>query len=278
MKQKKSTFITAFFGVFLVIILILSIHFAKDFLRLYPRIMVNHMVYQQREEPVDALPQGYVEMGMLESVLAREKGNPTKNFQGVNLDEKYTGNRLYMSDVIFNTIYLEDDTGKYIPFVRVYDDENGFDMTDYEVARLLGYSSAYCYATYELEGGDYLIGFLAGDEEAHSDLGAVLFQFKNGQYELLSKVIHPGKALDPNAIALGVLSAPGGESYDVIQSNHSNLAKIRRLSGTEVLEEKVDDDQPSMTVLKASLASPEVIYTFHDPEGQEIERIHHGGK
>ena len=49
---------------------------------------------------------------------------------------------------------------------------NGFSLTDQEVARMLGYSSAYCFSTYEMNNGLYIIGFLADGEAKHSDIGA----------------------------------------------------------------------------------------------------------
>ena len=79
-------------------------------------------------------------------------------------------------------------------------DRNGFGLTDQEVARMLGYSSAYCFSTYEMDNGLYIIGFLADGKIEHSDIGAGLFQFKDGKYQLISQTIHKGQALEQDRI------------------------------------------------------------------------------
>ncbi|MFV0343806.1 MAG: hypothetical protein ACK5JH_13110 [Anaerocolumna sp.] len=269
LNYKKPAFWTVLIGVLIVVGVCVSL--VTNSLNYHQKIMVNNMVYQQKDENIDALPEGSIVLGTLESVLEREKENPPKNFQAVNIDNKYAGNALYQSDTVANTIYLEDLTGKYIPFIRVYDDKNGFDMTEQEVARILGYSSAYCYSTYEMDGGLYIIGFLAGGNEGNSDIGAGLFQYKNGQYELLSQTIHKGQALEQNRIALGTLTAPDDQYIDVILSNNENLAEIRRVAGADAISEKVDGVNPSMTVMKFSKTLTDVTYTFYDAAGQEID-------
>lgn len=47
------------------------------------------------------------------------------------------------------------------PLSEELGDRNGFGLTDQEVARMLGYSSAYCFSTYEMDNRLYIIGFLA---------------------------------------------------------------------------------------------------------------------
>jgi len=269
LNYKKPAFWAVLIGVLIVVGVCVSL--VTNSLNYHQKIMVNNMVYQQIDENIDALPEDSIVLGTLESVLEWEKENPKKNFQAVNLDNKYTGSMLYLSDSVENTVYLEDFTGKYIPFIRVYDDKNGFDMTDQEVARILGYSSAYCYATYEMDGGFYIVGFLTGGNEGNSDIGAGLFQYKNGQYELLNKSIHQGLALEQNRIALGMLTTPDDQYFDVILSNNENLAKIRRVAGADVISEKVDDVNPSMTVMKFSETLTDVTYTFYDNAGLEID-------
>lgn len=150
-------------------------------------------------------------------------------------------------------------------------DINGFGLTDQEVARTLGYSSIYCFSTYEMDNGLYIIGFLADGETKHSDMGAGLFQYKDGQYQLISQTIHKGQALEQDRIVVGMLIVPSNTYYDVILSNNENLAEIRRTSGGKVISEKVDRINPSMTVIKLPETLSNTTYTFYDANGQQID-------
>lgn len=150
-------------------------------------------------------------------------------------------------------------------------DRNGFGLTDQEVARMLGYSSAYCFSTYEMDNGLYIIGFLADGKIELSDIGAGLFQFKDGRYQLISQTIHKGQALEQDRIVQGMLNAPSNKYYDIVLSNNENLAEIRRTSGDKVTSEKVDRVNPSMTVIKLPEALSDTTYTFYDAAGQQID-------
>ncbi|AGA68952.1 antirepressor regulating drug resistance protein [Desulfitobacterium dichloroeliminans LMG P-21439] len=152
-------------------------------------------------------------------------------------------------------------------------DRNGFSLTDQEVASMLGLSSfsAYCFSTYEMDNGLYIIGFLADGKTEQSDIGAGLFQFKAGEYQLLSRTIHKGQALVQDRIVLGLLIAPSNKYYDVVLSNNENLAEIRHASGGEAISEKVDRVNPSMTVIKLPETLRDTRYTFYDVTGQQIE-------
>lgn len=150
-------------------------------------------------------------------------------------------------------------------------DSNGFGLTDQEVGRMLGYSSAYCFSTYEMDNGLYIIGFLADGKTEHSDIGAGLFQYEDGKYQLISQTIHQGQALEQDRIVQGMLNAPSDEYYDIVLSNNENLAEIRRTSGGKVTSEKVDRVNPSMTVIKLTEAFSDTTYTFYDAAGQQID-------
>lgn len=152
-------------------------------------------------------------------------------------------------------------------------DRNGFSLTDQEVGHMLGYSSSsvYCFSTYEMDNGLYIIGFLADGETKHSDIGAGLFQFKDGEYQLISQTIHKGQALEQDRIVQGMLIAPSNTYYDVILSNNENLAEIRRTSGGKVISEKVDRINPSMTVIKLPETLSDTTYTLYDANGQQID-------
>ncbi|HOJ09358.1 MAG TPA: M56 family metallopeptidase [Clostridiales bacterium] len=151
-------------------------------------------------------------------------------------------------------------------------DRNGFSLTDQEVGRMLGYSSAYCFSTYEMDNGLYIIGYLADGKTKHSDIGAGLFQFKDGEYKLIGQTIHKGQALEQDRIVQGMLIAPSNKYYDVVLSNNENLAEIRRTSGGKVISEKVDGVNPSMTVIKLPETLSDATYTFYDANGQQIDR------
>ena len=152
-------------------------------------------------------------------------------------------------------------------------DSNGFSLTDQEVGPMLGYSSSsvYCFSTYEMDNGLYIIGFLADGETKHSDIGAGLFQFKDGEYQLISQTFHKGQALEQDRIVQGMLIAPSNKYYDVILSNNENLAEIRRTNGDKVVSEKVDSVNPSMTVIKLPEKLSDTTYTFYDANGQQID-------
>ena len=151
-------------------------------------------------------------------------------------------------------------------------DRNGFGLTDQEVARMLGYpSSMYCFSTYEMDNGLYIIGFLADGETKHSDIGAGLFQYEDGKYQLISQTIHKGQALEQDRIVQGMLNDPSNKYYDIVLSNNENLAEIRRTLGGKVTTEKVDRVNPSMTVIKLPEVLSDTTYTFYDAAGQQID-------
>ncbi|MGI6677835.1 MAG: M56 family metallopeptidase [Dehalobacterium sp.] len=156
------------------------------------------------------------------------------------------------------------------PLSEKIGDRNGFSLTDQEVARMLGYSSAYCFSTYKMDNGLYIIGFLADGKMENSDIGAGLFQLKDGEYQLISQTIHKGQAMEQDRIVVGMLIAPSNKYYDVILSNNENLAEIRRTIGDKVVSEKVDRVNPSMTVIKLPETLNDTTYTFYDAIGQQI--------
>ena len=149
-------------------------------------------------------------------------------------------------------------------------DRSGFGLTDQEVARMLGYSSVYCFSTYERDNGLYIIGFLADGKTEHSDIGAGLFQFRDGKYQLISQTIHKGQALEQDRIAQGMLNAPSNKYYDIILSNNENLAEIRHTLNGKATSEKVDRVNPNMTVIELPEALSDTTYTFYDAAGQQI--------
>lgn len=113
--------------------------------------------------------------------------------------------------------------------------------------------------------------FPAYGKTEHSDIGAGLFQFKDGEYQLISQTIHKGQALEQDRIVQGMLIAPSNKYYDVILSNNENLAEIRRTSGGKVVSEKVDRVNPSMTVIKLSETLSNTMYTFYDANRQQVD-------
>src|SRR5699024_8093143 len=129
----------------------------------------------------------------------------------------------------------------------------------------------YCFSTYEMDKGLYIIGFLADGEIEHSDIGAGLFQFIDGKYQLISQTIHKGQALEQDRIVQGMLTAPSNIYYDVILSNNENLAEIRYTSDGKVTSEKVHGVNPSMTVINLPEALRDTRYTLYDPNGQQID-------
>ena len=149
-------------------------------------------------------------------------------------------------------------------------DRSGFGLTDQEVARMLGYSSVYCFSTYEMDNGLYIIGFLADGKTEHSDIGTGLFQFRDGTYQLISQTIHKGQALEQDRIAQGMLNAPSNKYYDIILSNNENLAEIRHTLNGKATSEKVDRVNPNMTVIELPEALSDTTYTFYDAAGQQI--------
>ncbi|NMA69799.1 MAG: hypothetical protein GX958_10320, partial [Desulfitobacterium sp.] len=157
------------------------------------------------------------------------------------------------------------------PLSEEIGDRYGFSLTDQEVAHMLGYSSAYCFSTYEMDNGLYIIAFLADGKMENSDIGAVLFQFKDGEYHLISQTIHKGRALEQDRIVQGMLIAPSNKYYDVILSNNENLAEIKYTTGDKVVSEKVDGINPSMTVIKLPEILRDRTYTFYDAKGQQID-------
>lgn len=181
--------------------------------------------------------------------------------------------QLKNGDVLLALGYDNEDNRRIRWLFRLEEigDRNGFSLTDQEVARMLGYSSAYCFSTYEMDNGLYIIGFLADGEAKHSDIGAGLFKFKDGEYQLISQTIHKGQALEQDRIVVGMLIAHSNTYYDVILSNNENLAEIRRTSGGKVVSEKVDHINPSMTVIKLPEILSEATYTFYDASGQRID-------
>ena len=136
---------------------------------------------------------------------------------------------------------------------------------------MLGYSSAYCFSTYEMDNGLYIIGFLADGKAEHSDIGASLFQYEDGKYQLISQTIHKGQALEQDRIVQGMLNDPSNKYYDIVLSNNENLAEIRRTLGGKVTSEKVDRVNPSMTVIKLPEALSDTTYTFYDAAGKQID-------
>jgi beta-lactamase regulating signal transducer with metallopeptidase domain len=179
--------------------------------------------------------------------------------------------QLKNGDVLLATGYDNNRRIRWLFKLEKISDSNGFGLTDQEVGRMLGYSSAYCFATYEMDNGLYIIGFLVDGKTEHSDIGAGLFQFKDGEYKLISQTIHKGQALEQDRIVQGILIAPSNKYYDVILSNNENLAEIRRTSGGKVASEKVDRVNPSMTVIKLPETLSDATYTFYDANGQQID-------
>ena len=94
-------------------------------------IRADGRIYVRQEGSVTALPEGSYEIGVLNSILHHTRDHPVEDFSGVNLDEKYAGNRLYRSGLADDVIYLEDLSGFYLPF-----------QTEAEVVRWLDYTQA----------------------------------------------------------------------------------------------------------------------------------------
>lgn len=183
--------------------------------------------------------------------------------------------QLKNDDILLALGYDNEDNGHIRGLFRLekISDKNGFGLTDQEVGPMLGYSSytAYCFSTYEVDNGLYIIGFLADGKTKHSDIGAGLFQFKDGEYQLISQTIHKGQALEQDRIAVGMLLTPSNTYYDVVLSNNENLAEIRRTSDGKIVSEKVDPVNPSMTVIKLPETLNDTTYTFYDSKGQQID-------
>ena len=175
-------------------------------------------------------------------------------------------------DVIKDGFTLEFNGGILYGYsLEEIGDRNGFSLTDQEVARMLGYSTAYCFSTYEMDNGLYIIGFLADGKMENLDMGAGLFQLKDGEYQLISQTIHKEQALEQDRIVVGMLIAPSNKYYDVILSNNENLAEIRRTTGDKVVSEKINRVNPSMTVIKLPETLSDTTYTFYDANGQQID-------
>lgn len=79
-------------------------------------IAVNGAVYTQKGDNISVLPADSVELGYLRSISHKSVDNPTGDFTGTNLDEKYAGCPIYQSAENDEIIYLEDYSGFYIPF------------------------------------------------------------------------------------------------------------------------------------------------------------------
>lgn len=182
--------------------------------------------------------------------------------------------QLKNGDVLLAIGYDDEDNRhiRWLFSLEEIGDRNGFGLTDQEVARMLGYSSSiYCFSTYEIDNGLYIIGFLADGKAKHSDIGAGLFQYEDGKYQLISQTMHKGQALEQDRIVQGMLNDPSNKYYDIVLSNNENLAEIRRTWGGKVTTEKVDRVNPSMTVIKLPEALSDTTYTFYDAAGQQID-------
>ena len=79
-------------------------------------IAVNGAVYTQKGDNISELPADSMELGYLRSISHKSVDNPTVDFTGTNLNEKYAGCPIYQSAENDAIIYLEDYSGVYIPF------------------------------------------------------------------------------------------------------------------------------------------------------------------
>ena len=73
------------------------------------------VLYIQKGENITSLPANNMKLGHLRSITHNSTSDPSINFTATNLDEKYAGCPIYQSED-YQTIYLEDYSGFYIPF------------------------------------------------------------------------------------------------------------------------------------------------------------------
>lgn len=79
------------------------------------KIAINGVIYIQKGENITSLPANNTKLGHLRSITHNSTSDPSINFTATNLDEKYAGCPIYQSED-YQTIYLEDYSGFYIPF------------------------------------------------------------------------------------------------------------------------------------------------------------------
>lgn len=79
-------------------------------------ILSGGQLYYETELSFQQLPEGAEAIGALKSTTHRDRGTPTEELSGVNLDETYSGCTLYQCPDAPATIYLEDSNGAYLPF------------------------------------------------------------------------------------------------------------------------------------------------------------------
>ncbi len=81
------------------------------------KIAVNGEVYVQKGRNVALLSEDCVEIGYLRRISYWNTADPTEDLMGTNLDGKYGGCPIYQSRDNDQVIYLQEDSGYYIPFV-----------------------------------------------------------------------------------------------------------------------------------------------------------------
>lgn len=94
-------------------------------------ILANGQLYYQTDLAFQQLPEGAEEIGTLKGTTHQDRGLPTEELYGVNLNEKYPGCMLYQCPDAPATIYLEDSGEGYLPF-QADADSQPFDGIDYQ--------------------------------------------------------------------------------------------------------------------------------------------------
>ena len=113
-KRKKVVLVCATAVITIAIVictLLVYNHFAYK-----EEIAVNGAVYTQKGDNISELPADSMELGYLRSISHKSVDNPTVDFTGTNLNEKYAGCPIYQSAENDAIIYLEDYSGFYMPF------------------------------------------------------------------------------------------------------------------------------------------------------------------
>jgi len=115
-KWQKKKAILVFSTLFSTIILMVALLFALEYFVYQEKIAVNDAVYTQTGVVVAELPKGSIKLGYLQAISLRTTANPMGNFMATNLERKYGGCSIYQSSADEQIIYLEDNSGFFIPF------------------------------------------------------------------------------------------------------------------------------------------------------------------
>ena len=83
------------------------------------KIAVNGVIYMQSNGEIFDLPEGSTEIGYVRGISHRSTADPMGDFMATNIDEKYGGSPVYRSGENEETIFLEDYSGYFIPFIKI---------------------------------------------------------------------------------------------------------------------------------------------------------------